>query len=305
MDAEAERLVAALNNLTDGESVVTALVALGPKAIDPLRHFLITGRPSTVYQPRRWAVQALGGLNAKAVLVEYLTSLPPVHDPQLRFAEEAVQNAAIREFLRWPDSETVALLLDLSKHKMLTALVEALGSMRLVEAIPYLERALQDDICRLPAEAALVEIGEPARNALILSAATKLPADDAETPSGLRRRQSVLRVLGEIGIRFQDWLRLFPLTWEANSEIVVRSCALAVGAGILNDRQGVIARLIAVAGEAPWFLQEDIEECLLACFETARPDIEAEIAHRIMAPDIDRARDQCLRVMLRVMRRHG
>lgn len=49
LDDEAERLVA-------------ALIALGEKAIGPLRRFLLEGRPSTVYQPRRWAVQALGGL---------------------------------------------------------------------------------------------------------------------------------------------------------------------------------------------------------------------------------------------------
>jgi len=304
MDEEAERLVAALDNLMEGEGAVTALVALGPKAIDPLRRFLIFGRPSTVYQPRRWAVQALGGLNAREVLIEYLISRPPVHDPQVRFTEEAVENAAIRELLRWPDSETVVLLLDLSKHKLLTGLVEVFGTMRLVEAISYLDRALQDDICRLPAEAALIEIGAPARDALLLSVATKLPVDDAETPSSLRRRQSILRVLKEIGIRLQDWPRLFPLIWEEDSEIVVRSCALAVSVGILNDRQGVIARLIAVAGEAPWFLQEDIEECLLVCFDTARPDIEAVVVRAMKAPKIERVRDQRLRVMLRVMRRH-
>ena len=303
VDDEAERLVAALDNLMEGESVVTALVDLGARAIGPLRRFLFEGRPSTVYQPRRWAVQALGGLGAREVLVEYLTSLPPAADPQLRFAEEPVQNAAIREFLRWPSAETTAFLLGLSKSKMRAGLVEVFGKLRLVEAIPYLDRALQDDICRLSAEEALIAIGEPAREALILSATTTLPAGDLESPSSLRRRQSALRVLGEIGIRREDWPVLRPMLREEDPEIVVRICALAVKAGILDDREAVIAHLLAVSETAPWFLQEDIVECLRAWFEGARPAIEAEIEHRMKAPETDRVRDQCLRLLLRVKRR--
>lgn len=303
-DDEAEQLVAALDNLMEGEGIVTALVALGPKAIGPLRRFLLEGRPSTVYQPRRWAVQALGGLDAREVLVEYLTSLPPAADPQLRFAEEAVQNAAIGEFLRWPSAETTAFLLGLSRNKMRTALVDVFGKLRLVEAIPYLDRPLQDDVCRLPAEEALIAIGEPAREALILSATTTLPAGGLETPSSLRRRQSTLRVLSEIDIRREDWPKILPLITEADAEIAVRASVILVKARAVEAQKPVIARLIAAAGAAPWFLQEDIVECLLAWFDTAQPDIEAEVACRMKAPESDRVRDQCLRLLLRVMRRH-
>lgn len=299
---EAERLVAALNSLLEGEGVVTALVALGPAAIAPLRRFLLEGRPSTVYQPRRWAVQALGGLGARDVLIEYLTSRPPA-DPQLRFAEEVVQNAAVREFLRWPDSATEDFLLELSKKRMLSGLVEVFGKLRMVEAIPYLDGALQDDVCRLPAEEALIEIGEPAREAIILSATTCLPDRDTETPSSLRRRQSALRALSSIGIRQVNWPNLRGLLQEEDPEIVLRCCALAVNGGILDDREAVVARLIAISGKAPWFLQEEVVECLLAWFDAARPAIEAEVGRRMMAAEIDRVRDQCLRLLLRVLRR--
>ncbi len=299
---EAERLVAALDSLLEGEGAVSALVALGPAAIAPLRRFLLEGRPSTVYQPRRWAVQALGGLGAREVLIEYLTSPAPA-DPQLRFAEEAVQNAAVREFLRWPDAATAGFLLDLSKGRILSGLVEVFGKLRLVEAIPYLDRALQDDICRLPAEDALIEIGEQARRAVILSATTPLPEKDAETPSSLRRRQSALHVLSCIGILQEDWPSLRGLLQEEDPDIVVRCCELAVAARILNDRETAAARLIAISGTAPWFLQEDLVECLVAWFDAARTAIEAEVSRRMMAPEIDRVRDQCLRLLLRVLRR--
>ncbi len=302
VEGEAERLVAALDSLMEGEGAVTALVALGPKAIAPLRRFLLEGRPRTVYQPRRWAVQALGGLDARDVLVEYL-SLPPSADPQLRFAEDAVQNAAIREFLRWPGAETTTFLLGLSKNKMRAGLVDVFGKLRLVEAIPYLDRALEDDVCHLAAEEALITIGEPARGALILSATTKLLDGDTEIPSSLRRRQSALRVLSEIGIRREDWQRILRLVTEDDAEIAVRASVILVKAGAVEAQEPVVARLIAVSGTAPWFLQEDIVECLLAWFDPARPDIEAEVARRMKAPEIDRVCDQCLRLLLRVMRR--
>jgi hypothetical protein len=303
MDEEAERLVAALGNLTEGACAVAALIAFGERAIAPLRRFLLEGRPSTVYQPRRWAVQALGGLGAREVLMEYLTSLPPAADPQLRLAEEAVQNAAIREFLRWPGAETTAFLLGLSGNMMRAGLVEVFGKLRVVEAIPYLDRALEDDGTRLAAEEALVAIGAPAREALILSAITPLPKDDIETPSSLRRRQSALHVLAAIGIRREDWPRLGSLVLEEDPEIVTYSCMLAVKAGAVDGRDTVIARLIAISGKAPWFLQDDIVECLVAWFDTAQPAIQSEIERRMRAPEIARVRDQALRLLLRVRRR--
>ena len=300
VDVQAERLVQALDNLRDGETAVVALVALGARSIDPLRRFLLRGRPGPVYQPRRWAVQALGSLDAKEVLVEYLTSLPHIPDPQVRFAEEVVQNAAVREFVRWPDAETTAFLLDLSRKKKLVGLAEVFGKLRQVEAIPYLDRALEDDCIRQSAEEALIAIGEQAREALILSSTVKLPVNDVEIPSSLRRRQSVLRVLAKIGIRPQDWPKLSPLIWERDPEIVVESCVLAVAAGILDNRETVAARLLAVSERAPWFLEEDIVECLLEWFEAAQPAIEAEIDHLKKLPETDWIRNERLRLLLRV-----
>lgn len=296
-----DELIAALDNLWEGERAVVALIAYGPGAVAPLRRFLIGGRPATVYQPRRWAVEALGGLGAREVLEEYLT-LPLVADPEVRFAEEAVQNAAIREFLRWPDRRTADFLLDLSRHRMLVGLVEVLGKLRLPEAIPYFDRALEDDTCRNAAEEALAGLGEAAREHLLLSAVFRLPAGRPESPSSLRRRQSALRILAAAGIRPEEWPRLQELVDEEDPEIAVRACVLAVQAGIREAARQGVTRLVALAPVAPWFLQDEIIECLLAWWDEARPAVEAELMKRMAAPEAERVRDRALRLFLRAVR---
>jgi HEAT repeat protein len=307
-DAEATRnaelLVRALDNLREGGGAVTALVALGAPAVGPLRRFLIEGRPGTVYQPRRWAVQALGALGARQVLMEYLAS-PPPEDPEIRLAEEAVRNAAIREFLRWPDSGTTAFLLCIARDAMLPALAEVFGAMQLPEAIPFLLRALEDDVCRLPAEEALGRIGEPARADLIRSANTPLPGPGAESPSSLRRRRSALRVLASIGAAPTDWPALRGLLRDQDPEIVALCGSLAVQAGVGADREEIIRRLIEAGADAPWFVQEDIADALVAWFDDARPAIEAEIARRMGKPEAERVQDRLLRLLLHVARRAG
>jgi hypothetical protein len=141
LDPEAVRLVECLNDLMSGEAVVTALVQLGRRAITPLRTFLLEGRPSTVYHPRRWAVAALGGLGAVDVLLEYLNNPRKIDDPQLRFAEDPVQNAAIRALAAQADQGIVQFFLEFSKRKMLPSLAEVFGQLQCTAALPFLDRA--------------------------------------------------------------------------------------------------------------------------------------------------------------------
>lgn len=296
-----EELIAALDNLWEGERAVVALIAYGPGAVAPLRRFLIGGRPATVYQPRRWAVEALGGLGAREVLEEYLL-LPPVADPEVRLAEEAVQNAAVREFLRWPDQRTIDFLLDLSRKKMLVGLVEVLGRLSVLEAIPYFDRALEDDVCRAAAEEALTGVCDAAREHLLLSATFRLPVGRPESPSSLRRRQSALKILAAEGVYKEEWPQLRELVHEEDPEIAVRACGLAARAGIREAAGEAVPRLVELAGVAPWFLQDEIIDCLLAWWDEARPVVEAEVARRMAAPEAERVRDRALRLFLRAIR---
>jgi hypothetical protein len=220
----------------------------------------------------------------------------------LRFAEDAVRNAAVLEFLRWPGPATEAFLLDLSRRAMLPSLVEVFGRLRTLEALPYLERALQDDFCRLPAEDALFALGEPARPALLLSAATPRPSPSAETPSSLRRRQSALRVLARLGAAPADWPALRPLTADEDHEIAVRACSFAVQLAAPGEFPAIAARLIELSALAPWDLLDDIAASLTVLFPHVRPAIELEITRRLQAPPAARLRDQTLRILLRVRR---
>jgi hypothetical protein len=70
--AKVQRLISELETLTTGEATVASLIAMGPVAIEPLRLYLLEGKPSSVFQPRLWAVKALAGLQAREALVAYL-----------------------------------------------------------------------------------------------------------------------------------------------------------------------------------------------------------------------------------------
>lgn len=64
-DPEVRRLLGCLQSLIDGQSVIQELAACGPRAIPPLREFLLSGRITSVPQPRMWAVEALALLGAR------------------------------------------------------------------------------------------------------------------------------------------------------------------------------------------------------------------------------------------------
>ena len=194
-DPEVRRLLACLQSLVDGHSAIEELVACGPAAIPPLREFLLSGRITSVPQPRMWAVEALALLEARDVLIEYLRAPSRGADAQLQFAEDAVKNTAGRRLSAWRDNETFEILLDFCRKRNLPGVIETVAEFERPEAIPSLDRALEDDMCRTAAEDGLRRLGPAARNALVLSAVTPLPNADEETPSSLCRRRSTLRLL--------------------------------------------------------------------------------------------------------------
>ena len=299
-DPEVRRLLACLQSLVDGESAIEELAACGPKAIPPLREFLLSGRIASVPQPRMWAVEALALLGARDVLVEYLQAPNRGVDPQLQFAEDAVKNTAGRRLRAWRDNETLEVLIEFSKKRNLPGVIETIAEFERPEAIPSLDRALEDDMCRIAAEDGLRRLGQAARRALVLSAVTPLPNADEETPSSLSRRRSALRLLTFIGVDQQSWAELRQLLAERDPELVARLAQIASSITNPGDRVSVALGLVAALGHLPWFVWKDAEEALVALAPESVPAIDAELFRRSSKAPLVRAGDEILRMLSRV-----
>jgi hypothetical protein len=299
-DPEVRRLLACLQSLVDGQSAIEELAACGPKAVPPLREFLLEGRIASVPQPRMWAVEALALLGAKDVLVEYLQAPSRVVDAQLQFAEDAVRNTAARRLSAWRDNATFEVLLDLCGKRNLPGIIETLAGFERAEAIHCFDRALEDDLCRIAAEDGLRRLGPCARSALLLSAVTPLPNADDETPSSLCRRRSVLGLLTEIALERRSWAGVRHLLAERDPELLAKLALIASSIADPPDRVSAAVGLVAVLGRLPWFVWEAAEEALVALAPESVPAIDAELIRRSSRPAHVRARDEVLRALLRL-----
>lgn len=297
------RLIAELDCLETGKEAAANLVEYGPNAIEPLRAYLLKGKPCKIFQPRFWAVQALGCLGAKEILLEYLSQEREIPDPEDRFGEEAVESAAARSLAAWPDEEMFQSLLKLSERRMLNGLIEALAAYKRPATIPYFERALEDDFYRATAEKAFQELGQLSYLALARSAVTPRPDACEETPSSLERRRSAVRLLNEIGMTPEYWPTLRRLLHESDGALVVGASKLGVSLASREDLMAMTHRLIALLASGPWHLQEDVERLLVALEQESAQEISNEIAWRMAQPADVRAGDERLRALLRVRRR--
>jgi hypothetical protein len=300
---EVHRLICELESLCRGEKTVASLAALGPVAIEPLSDFLLEGKPSNLFQPRLWAVKALARLGARDVLIAYLFREKEIADPEERFGEEAVESAAARFLAGWPGEDMRRLLLELSERRMLVGLIDALAEFKTAEAIPYFERALEDDFFRPAAENAFLKLGAMADDALSRSAVTPSPSSSMETPRSLERRRSAVRLLNSIGISAAHWQVLRSLIHESDAVLVVEAAKLGTGFASEEDRRLMVHRLIEFLSSTSWHLGKDIEESLVTFKREAAGKIETETARRLEQPEDIRVLDMRLRALLRVKRR--
>jgi hypothetical protein len=300
---EIYQLIGELDSLNTGKQAAARLVECGPPATKPLRTFLLEGKPHKIFQPRHWAVEALARLGAKDVLLEYLFQIREIPDPEDRFGEEAVESAAARFLSAWPGEDVYQSLLKLSERRMLLGLIEALAEFRRPEAIPYFERALEDDFYRSAAEEAILKMGAAARGALASSAMTPLPGLVMETPSSLHRRRSAVRLLYKIGTPPEYWQVLRELIHDPDEELFVSASKLGTRIASEEDRAMIARRVMELLSSAPWYLQEDIDEILVLLGADAAAGIEEEISRRMKQPEEVRAVDIRLRSLLRVWRR--
>ncbi len=298
--AEVARLVRALESLVDGQSAINELVACGPRAVPALREFLLHGRIASVPQPRMWAAEALARLEARDVLVEYLEAPSRSADAQLSFAEDAVRNTAARALGNWRDERTFGILLGLCRRRLLPGVVEAIAGFERIEAIPYLDRALEDDFCRAAAEEGLRKLGAAAREHLALSAVTPLPNAAEEKPSSLGRRRRVLAILADIDFGAQDFSELRHVLDEQDPELLVCAARIASRGANTRDRAAAATALIAKLPGVPWHAWKDAEEALVALGPESAPVIEAELNRRAARPPTVRAADEVFRMLLRL-----
>jgi len=299
-DGEISSYMEKLNSLKEGEGAVAKLIACGRSAIEPLRQYLLEGRPSVVYHSRRWAVEALAALGAKDVLLEYLKQKKDIADPALRLGEEAVESAAARELIRWPGEEVYQVLLGIAQERCLPGALEALGEFKRPEAVPHLVKALEDDVCRRAAEDALRKIGPPAQPDLIRAAVTPWPSRDAENPLSYLRRRSAVRLLEEMRVTAYQWRLLRPLLNDTNAEILVAAFKIAATVAAAKDTALAGRRLLKALKNADWSVKSEIENALVIFFDAVRAIVEGEIARRHQGSDVERIIDPVLVTLLRV-----
>lgn len=288
------KLIERLNSLKEGAQAAAVLVACGQRVVEPLRRFLLEGKPSGIFQPRQRAVEALAELRAKDVLIEYLTSERQILNPVDRYGEEAVEGTAARLLAEWSDEEVFQVLLRLLRRKALPGLIEAVSGFRRVEALPEFITALGDSIGRSFAEEALRQMGEAAHRALVVTALTPLPSIDYETPTSLCRRRSALRLLSQLNLSSEAWRMLTPMADDRDPEIAARANRIALTVPDENEKKRAVGRLIRMLPDAPWFLQIEIEGWLLEYSGTALEAIDEEIAACQPATEAGPSKDNAL-----------
>ena len=302
-DAEISRYIEQLSSLKEGAQAVGKLITCGQPAIEPLRQFLLEGKPSPIFQPRQWAVEALAGLQAKDVLLVYLKQKKDISDPDVQLGEEAVESTAARQLSKWPSEEAFQVLLEIAKEHCLPGALEALGEFKRPESIPYLVMALADDVCRVTAEEALRKIGVPAKSELIRAVLTPWPGKDAESFSSLRRRGSAVGLLAEIGISADEWPKLHRLLNETDPAILVAVSRMVSKVGGAKDKVFAVRRLIEALKAADWYFKDEIASVLVDLFDIAGPFVEQSIVRRSQSPDEKRGVDPVLLTLLRVKHR--
>ncbi len=227
-----------------------------------LRELLLTREPSGLHHARCRAAEALATLKAYEVLDEFLRLEREIDDPVERLGEETVISSAARAIARSHSERTFNLLLDMAKRRVVSGVIAGLGSFKRLEAIPCLVEALAEDEVRLTAEAALREMGAPARTLLVRAAKSRSTTQTAESESSLRKRRSALALLIDIGKFRKDWPALRDLMVDSDAQISFLACSLALRAGDRTDKQHAISRLTTLRGSVHWLERLEIDRYL-------------------------------------------
>jgi hypothetical protein len=293
-----DQAITKLRMLHEGDVAILDVIACGKPAVPALRNILFTRERSGLYQIRCRAVEALAALGATDVLIEYLETEPIISDPVERLGEDAVINAAARLLPNARDPRIFAILLRLGRHPHLTGAVGALGASGRAEAIPALVTALEDDASRAAAEASLRKFGKRARSALFNAATMQLPNGERESPSSIRRRQSALGLLADIGVTREAWTILRHLIEDRDTKVAILASDICLKCATTVERSRAVRRLIGLLVHPDWLRREDCERLLLWHYAVASGPIAAFLRAR-PRPDEDPAVRRQVEVALR------
>jgi hypothetical protein len=220
-----------------------------------LEEFLLQGKARTIAVPRCRAARALGGLQARQTLLSYFAKVNLPADPVVLFAEDAVRSAVAHELLRWREDEVFYTLLKAATQRATVGLIESLGEFRRSEAIPVLFEALEDDLCRNAAFAALSETPEESRHYAILSLRGGAGASLVGAAAS-RRRRATAELFRKLGISRGDWQDVAQLLDDEDPTVII--CAATVGFHVAPQAEfpAIVSALFRVAHKLNW-LQED------------------------------------------------
>ena len=239
----------ALRSLREGDRGVVVAASLGRYAVPALRDLLFERDPSGLFETRRRAVDALALIGAHEVLIEFLQSSHDPADAVEALGEDAVVNAAAHALTGVGDPRVFPLLLSLARKRILPGVIAALGSFHRVESIPYFVAALAEDESRPSAEAVLLELGAPARDALVAAARGEQLSDD-EGESRLRQRRSALVLLGRVGVEPHAWQELREIMRDRDPTVRRLACQLCLAFATEGEHAEATALLNPLSSSA-------------------------------------------------------
>jgi hypothetical protein len=300
---EIESSLQKLQSIHESERGAVELIAMGNRSVPALRRFLFQGKPSTVFQPRMNAVEALARLGARDVLLEFVKTPIQSTDPAVRFGEEAVLNTAVRELAQWRDVDVATAIMDIIRERTLPGACEAAGRLRLISAAPYLVDALADDVSRPPAMEAL-RCMLPDVAPLLIEATLKWSLRNRvdDDPISHRKAQAAVRLLSESDLSLDEVGKFGPLLDAEDPDIV--ACAARILLKNPDRHVGRIASaMISALPNASWFVRDEIRDLLTACGPDAIGPIEAEIHRRTTGSNGPARQDTLLPMVVNLERR--
>jgi len=164
---------------------------------------------------------------------------------------------------------------------------------------------LMDDVTRNAAENALKSMGEIAKPALIDAACIQNPSEDSENPSILLRRRSTMHILADLTVTAEEWPRFKEFLNDNDPEISISAARVALDSAFPEDKCAAIETLIGKIPHAGWYVQMEIETCLVRNYSIAQRSIEKHIEKHRAQPEKLQAEDRTLQILLNILRRAG